>query len=172
MSHWGEMAACAITEMSRAIHKAHPPISPENTCWLDSDCTHSYCWDCAVKARADEFGLGMPIGKADRYSLSWRTDLEEAFYAGIDGLPDVHSDIPESCHSCGETLNHILTDYGVENEIDYFLKFPLTELTPESSYAIDRLSLNIWKGTDRKALIAVFSILKTAVRLIAKQVPA
>ncbi|MDE2597767.1 MAG: hypothetical protein KGL44_12915 [Sphingomonadales bacterium] len=146
-----------------------PPIKPEPQFWLESDCGPSYCHSCAIKARADEFGLGVPLRDSNRWHCE--TDLEEAFYDGIDGGRDLESDSTAACYSCGETLSYILTDYGVTEELGYYLESPLASVRAEDSYALDRLCLNIYEGSSRKILLEAAVVVNQAWQLVGQVHP-
>jgi hypothetical protein len=104
-----------------------PPIKPDYVHWLESDCGTSYCGDCGEGARGAEFDLGVPL-TPHRWH---RTDLENAFWEGIGGTIDGNSDNTEACDTCGKTLSYILTDYGVEQELDHYRAHPLTNVRGE-----------------------------------------
>lgn len=148
------------------ICKAVPPIDPPAQYWLRSDNCCEYCWPCAVKARADEFGLGMPI--YDQHYRWHRTDLEDAFYDGIDGGFDCNDDHTVCCETCRRTLSYILTDYGVDEEIGYYRDQPIAVVRDEDSYALDRLALNIWPGDKAARILGVCIAVNQAWRLIRK----
>jgi len=159
------LIADRIDDRMWAICKAVPPIEPPSTHWLNSDAGPSYCRECAVKARAEEFGLGEPLDR-----IWWRrTDLEDAFYGGIDGGFEASSEVPEACDTCGRTLSYILTEGGVRDEANCYLEHPLTELREEDSYALGRLTLNVWHGTKRRLLLDVAVIVNHAFRLTLKE---
>lgn len=148
-----------------AIQKAVPPIEPEICHWLESDAGDSYCFDCAINARGREFELGRPL------TVSWwyeRDELEDAFYLGIGGSSrsDQHSDHTEHCATCGRTLSYILTDYGVEDELNYFLESPLINVRDEDSYALDRLCLNISHWSPRSQLLRASAVIAQAYRIV------
>lgn len=151
-----------IRERVWAICKAVPPIEPPAQHWLDSDAGASYCHPCAIKARAEEFGFGPPL-QPDW----WRreTKLEQAFWDGIDGGFDTESDVTEACETCGKTLSYILTDYGVEEELSYYLESPLVSVRDEDAYALDRLTLNIFSGSPRKRLLDAAIVVNHAWRI-------
>lgn len=152
-----------IEDRLAEICEAVPPIQPGAQYWLDSDCGPSYCRKCVIIARGREFELGRPL--EDRLSY-YRTDLEDAFHEGIDGGFDTTGDSTSACELCGETLSYILTDEGVESEVEYYREAPLCELRDEDSYALDRLALNVWAGTKRHILLGVAMAVNQAWRLL------
>lgn len=158
-----ELIANRINERLQVIVKAVPPIKPGPMYWLDSDAGPSYCWDCAIKARGYEFEFGPPIENRPFYQ---RTELEDAFYSGIDGGFDTTNDSTGMCETCGTTLSYILTEYGVEQEIDYYRRAPLIALRDEDTYALDRLALNVWAGSPKSMLVGVAIAINQAFRLL------
>jgi hypothetical protein len=163
MSDRGNLIVKRMTERLCAIYAAVPPIDPPASYWLDSDAGPSYCKKCVKIARGKEFDLGAPI--VDEVSYNW-DDWVGAFYDGIDGGFDTHSDSTQACEICGCTLSYILSDYGVDEEIEYYLESPIVELRPEDSYALDRLTLNIWGGGSRKKIVGAAAIVNRAWRLL------
>lgn len=145
------------------ILTAVPPIKAPAAYWLNSDCGPSYCWDCARVARGREFDLGPILFPGSRYR---RDDWDEAFYDGIDGGFDTTSDSAQACDTCGATLSYILTDDGVANELGYYLDQPLAVLRAEDSYALDRLTLNIYAESPRHMLVAAAAVINQAWRLM------
>lgn len=159
-----ELVFHRLEQRLSAIQAAVPPIRPPATHWLDSESSTDYCWDCAVKARAEEFGLGVPV--LDRVRWWGATDLERAFYEGIDGGFDGMSDSTVACETCGKTLSYILTDEGARYEFDYYAGSPLTDVRDEDSYALDRLCLNVWEGSPRADLLGACVAVNQAYRII------
>jgi hypothetical protein len=151
------------------IMTAIPPIKPGAAYWLDSDCGPSYCRKCVRTARGNEFCLGCPINE-DR--AHWRDEWEGTFFEGIDGGFDTTSDSTAACEICGCTLSYILTDYGMQQEADYYRQDPIAVLRDEDSYALDRLALNIYEGTPRRLLLDVAIIIGQAWRLLRQIEPA
>jgi hypothetical protein len=49
-----------------------------------------------------------------------RNDWQREFFAGIDGGFDTESASTAACEICRKTLSYILTDYGVQQEIDLY----------------------------------------------------
>lgn len=162
MSNRKELLAERMRQRLWEIQKAVPPIDPPAVHWLNGDSCNSYCWECAVKARGEEFDLGVPLTPRRWH----RTDLEDAFYDGIDGGFDGESDTTEACDTCGRTLSYILTDYGVDEEIAYYLESPLTAVRDEDSYAIDRLALNVWHGSKTPQLLGACAVINQAWRIV------
>lgn len=113
--------------------------NPEPQHWLESDAGPSYCWSCAIKAREEEFGLGPLL---DPTKSSWlHTELEDAFFHGIDGGEwcSAECDGPEQCYTCGKTLHYWLTDYGIDEELAGFEDSEFSADLYEIAYSLDRL---------------------------------
>ena len=156
-----------LEEAERAIFAMVKPAVPEPACWLDSDAGPSYCFHCAVKARGQEFELGAPIDP-DKPSY-YRTDMEDAFFQGIDG--GYHGQSPhdntERCYTCGKQLAYTLTDYGAGEEADYWLETELTAFTPSEAYALDRLFIAVsWNLNDDDSLKLARDVLTIAEQVI------
>lgn len=147
-----------------AILQAVPPLDPDNQHWLESDCSESYCRRCIKIARGAEFDLGAPIVETPWYN---RDAWLEAFYEGISTGEDMNEDSPASCAICFQTLYYILTDYGVECEIEHFREALLTSVDDEVSYSLDRMMLNIYDGSPRNQILGVAIAVNRAWRLIA-----
>lgn len=156
----------AIAERTRSraneICKAIPPIKPGPQYWLESDAGPNYCRKCVRIARGWEFELGPLLVEPKWYD---RDEWMDAFMEGIDGGRDLESDSASSCDICGATLQYILTDYGADEEARYFLEAPLVEIRDEDSYALDRLTLNVWHGMNRKRLLMISAAVGQAYRL-------
>lgn len=151
-----------INERYHAIASIVPPLQPEPCRWLYSDATESYCKEHAIEARGREFDMGVPF-----ITDQWRTTpIEEAFYDGIGRHWDGESDTTEQCTTCGKTLSYILTDWGVERELAYWLDEPVAKLDPETVYALDRLCLNVWAGRKRRTLLETAVVIGQAYRLL------
>ena len=161
--HRAKLIANRIHKRLWAIVDAMPPIEPNPMYWLDSDCGPSYCRQCVIMARGKEFELGPPLSDRPSYC---RTDMEDAFFDGIDGGFDTTNDSTGACDTCGVTLSYILTDYGVEQEVDYYREAPLCVLRGEDTYALDRLALNIWHGSPKGMLLGVSVAINQAFRLL------
>lgn len=157
------LIADRINERLTAICEAVPPIQPGAAYWLDSDAGPSYCHGCAIIARGREFELGPLLQVPDWYC---RDDWQQAYFDGIDGGFDTHSDSTQACGICGKTLSYILTDDGVEQETNYYREAPLITVRDEDSYALDRLALNIWAGSPRTMLLGVAVAINQAWRLL------
>lgn len=152
-----------MSQRLSAIMEAVPPINPPAQYWLDSDAGPSYCWNCVIIARGREFELGPLLTRPEWYE---RDKWEDAYFEGIDGGFDTSSDSSAACDICRKTLSYILTDYGVEQEMDYFRECPLVELRDEDTYALDRLALNIWEGSSRKDILGAAIVVNQAYRLL------
>lgn len=152
-----------IDDRRYAVLEAVPPIQPPAAHWLDSDAGPSYCWRCAHIARGKEFDLGTPIDPPPSYQ---RDEWMDAFYEGIDGGFDTTSESTAACDICRCTLSYILTDSGVEEELGYWREQPLMLVRDEDSYALDRLCLNIYKGSPRAILLGAAIAVNQAYRLI------
>lgn len=128
------------------------PYDAPNCYWLESDCGESYCREHAIEARAKEFGFGPLLRDPDWYR---RNELDEAFFDGISAGRDGESDHCETCSTCGKTLSYVLTDYGAESELDHFLSWDVTPdaLTGSIIYELERVTLNVWRGTARPQLL-------------------
>ena len=163
-----KLIAKRIRDRVWAICEAVPPIKPEAAHWLDSDAGPSYCWECAIIARGMEFELGPLLHPKEWYFE--RGEWEERFFEGIDGGFDTESDHTETCELCRKTLSYILTDYGVESEIDYYREAPLIAVRDEDSYALDRLALNIWPGSSRQQILGVAMAVNQAWRLVRENI--
>lgn len=152
-----------MEERRAAVLQAVPAIQPGPQFWLDSDAGPSYCRACVIIARGREFELGPPLEDRPSYL---RTDMEDEFHSGIDGGFDTTSDSAAACEICGETLSYILTDEGVWLEINYYREAPLCELRDEDSYALDRLTLNVWEGAARDLILGAAIAVNQAWRLL------
>lgn len=100
---------------------AYADMSPKNPCWLDGDDANaglSYCRDCAEKAVA--------AGDGDSVDGGW--DWQKS-----DGC--VH------CETCGALLGYVLTEYGVEEELDHFSqdKSITTPLSKDVAFHVARV---------------------------------
>lgn len=162
MSERAELIVRRMEERLHVIMDRVSRIKPECAYWLDSDAGPSYCRKCVILARGREFELGPPLVDEEWY---FRDDLMDAFYSGIDGGFDTTSDSTQACNTCGKTLSYILSDYGVEQEIEYYREAPLCQVRDEDSYALDRLTLNIWPGEKRHMILGVAMAVNQAYRL-------
>lgn len=131
--------------------------------WLESDCSESYCLEHGIAARAEEFGLGLPLDP-DRWSR--RTKLEDAFFEGLSGSPyGLGSDHAESCTVCGKTLVYSLTDYGTDCELDHFDTADWSRpCPPEVGYELDRAVCNTFHSESRPQLVKACRIVAQAWR--------
>ena len=168
MSWRAEVVVQRIEERLDAIRESVPSINPPAAHWLDSNAGPSYCWHCVHIARGAEFDLGAPIKQAEWFER--QDDWVEAFYDGIDGGFDTECDSTAACDICRRTLSYILTDYGVEDEIDYYRECPLAEVRDEDSYALGRLALNVWSGAKRSQILGVAVAVNQAWRLLNRAV--
>lgn len=156
------------------IQRSVPPIKPGAAHWLVNDAGPSYCAVCVRKARAAEMGLVEPPTKPNKFTWNYTEEDERAvelldeFEDGIDGGFDTHSDSTQACETCGCTLSYILTDYGVESEIDYYCEAPLCQVRDEDVYALDRLTLNIWAGSSSAQILGASIAVSQAWRLLEK----
>nr|WP_312374903.1 hypothetical protein [Delftia acidovorans] len=64
----------------------------------------------------------------------------------VDGGWDTTSDGFDACDKCGKTLIVNLTDYGVAQELDYYLSGKRIVLKPESAYEILRVLESAYMG--------------------------
>lgn len=163
MSARARLVVQRMTARLDEIMTAIPPIKPGAAYWLDSDCFPSYCRECVQIARGNEFCLGRPISEERAH---WRDEWQDAFWEGIDGGFDTTSDSTAACEICGCTLSYILTDEGVRTEVDYYREEPLAVLRDEDSYALDRLTLNVYEGSLRRMVLDVAIIVGQAWRLL------
>jgi hypothetical protein len=159
-----DFAAAFVFHTSITLSRAAPPIEPGACYWLQSDASESYCREHAIAARAEEFGLGAPLNP-DTPAFC-RTDLEDAFWDGIGASYDGESDVSENCSKCGETLSHVLTDYGAENELDHFLDCELAPITPTVSYELDRAFLNIGTHSQRINILRAFMLARRVLKAL------
>lgn len=132
MNQWYELRTAVC--MAGSVNE-----NPESQYWLMSDAGPSYCWDCAVKARAEEIGLG-PLLDPEKPSYL-RTEYEEEYFRGIDGGTwySAQSDGASHCFTCGKMLHYWLTDYGIDEELIAFEENEFGESLYEIAYGIDRL---------------------------------
>lgn len=140
-------------DLRTAVCGAAPYLDPPPLHWLESDASASYCRECVIQARGKEFDLGRPLADPDWFN---RSEWEDAFFDGIRGHPyrcAGESDIPESCHTCGVTLDYWLTDYGISEEIDHWSNSEMSGDLSEVAYNIDRLFE--CKDEDRDAVRAI-----------------
>jgi len=156
-----------LRELEWQLYELVPPLDPPPLHWLDSDATYSYCWPCARKARWHEMGnVGEPPIESDWWN---RDPIEENIRSGIDGGFDSSpSDTPEACETCGCTLRHTLTDYGVAAELDHFAANPgFVTIGPEDSYVISRICMNLtWSGADAGEVVAATKIVEDALKTV------
>lgn len=151
-----------LAALEKAIFATVKHSRPEPACWLESDAGPSYCHEHAVKARAEEFGLGPPI--YERNYIRMATYLEDRFYGGIEG--GYHGqgvvDHTERCHECGKLLAYTLTDYGADEEVEHWLETTLTDFTPDDAYQFWRLCINFYPDGGEESQSRARDILKVA----------
>lgn len=140
-----------------------PPKIPGPCYWLHEDAAESFCRKHAIQAHGRKFDLGAPLADSRFYE---RDEWEDAFFEGIGASDDSESDHSEACARCGETLSYVLTDSGVEMEIEYYREAPLIMIRDEDSYALDRLALNVFEGSPRKIVLGVSMVVNQAFRLL------
>lgn len=165
-----------LADQEQRLYDVMPPLDPESLHWLSSDATFSYCYPCARKARLEEMGLATWPDAGTGYTWE-RTveqdaaaDLERELEEGIDGWFDSSpSDSPESCETCGRTLRHTLTDYGVIAELDHFASDPgFGRFGPEDSYTVSRICLNLtWSGAPTDQVEAAIVIVEDGLKAVA-----
>lgn len=162
----------AIADRTRAradeICAAIPPIKPGPQYWLMSDAGPDYCRPCVIVARGHEFELGPLIVERPWFR---RDDWEDAYWEGIDGGFDIESENAASCDRCGCTLQYTLTDYGAEQEASYWLESPVAHMNGETSYSLDRLTLNLYHGMARKRLLMICAVVGQTYRTFKEAQP-
>lgn len=135
-----------LGDLERQIFAAVPPVDPPACHWLNSDAGPSYCRKCAWEARWKELPtVGLAPEEPD-----WlhRSELEELMAGGIDGCEGMggESDTPETCETCGCTLEYLLTEYGQDEELLHFTENPITPdtvISGETTYALGRAFMNL-----------------------------
>ena len=156
--------------LEQVIMKGAPPISPPACHWLDRDATASYCHAHAWEARWRELptvGECPPVPDWFR-----RSDLEQLMADGIDGCAGMggESDHPESCETCGCTLEYLLTDHGQEEELAHFADNPVEVgdiIDGELSYALSRIFMNLdCPGADERKQSAAINLAKDVILAI------
>lgn len=148
----------------RSVLDAVPPLKAPSAYWLHSDAGPSYCRRCVRIARGREFELGLLLQYVRPYL---RDDWEDTFWDGVDGGFDTTSDNTAACEICRITLSYILTDYGVDDELTYWVENPLTDVRDEDAYALDRICLNLFDGSKRSTILAAAIAVGQAFRLAA-----
>lgn len=113
--------------------------NPDPQYWLMSDAGTSHCFECAVKARAEEIGLG-PLLDPNKPSYL-RTEYEDVYFEGIDGGDwySAENDGAAYCSTCGTLLHYWLTDYGIDEELADFEESEFGDGLYEIAYGLDRL---------------------------------
>jgi hypothetical protein len=157
-----ERAQARLAEVCAKV----PPLDPGPCYWMHEDATESFCRKHAIQAWGRRFDLGPPLVDADWYR---RDEWEQAFYEGIGASSDSESDHPEACARCGETLSYVLTDSGVRDEIQYYREAQLVAVRDEDTYALDRLSLNVWPGAPRWMVVGVALAINQAWRIVQRE---
>lgn len=132
---------------------------PPSWHWFESDACESYCWECIVKEREKQFGLGPVLFK------NWwerrHTDLETAFWEEIGGSAyGIESDSCETCVQCGILLNYTLTDEGSSAEIYNFSECEISQLSPELLHEFYTAMLNFWSDWPRWRIVAAARVSK------------
>lgn len=149
--------------LERQIIAAVPPVQPQACHWLDSDSAPSYCRKHAWEARWGEMPTVGPCPEEpDRFR---RSDFDEFLASGIDGrmqgMPG-ESDGPLRCDTCGCTLEYVLTDYGVAEELSHFEAYPVRlgdKVDGEHTYALTRIFMNLDRsGADPDKLAAALRL--------------
>lgn len=126
-------------DLRMAVSRAAPELNPPPVHWLESDASFSYCRECVTTARGKEFELGRPLVDCDYYE---RDDWEHAFWEGVGSYAHRqagHSDITETCYTCGTTLDYWLTDEGIKEELIHWADATFSHDLSEIAYNIDRL---------------------------------
>lgn len=170
MQNREEILYARLSSRLDVVLNAVTPIDPPPQYWLESDCCASYCRQHARDARWIEMGnVGPTWPDQDWYR---RDEINRNMNEGI-GCYMPHNagegDSSAVCDTCGCTLDYILTDYGVEQEIDYWLENPLAIVRDEDSYALDRLCLNIYEGSPRRILIRALAAVNQAWRIVERK---
>lgn len=101
--------------------------------------------------------------------------LIRSIYGPIEAAPldlDTTSDSAAACDICRCTLSYILTDYGVQDEIQYWRESQLVAVRDEDSYALDRLCLNVYERSPRAMLLGAAIAVNQAWRLVARRAEA
>lgn len=169
----GEPSYERLAALETELYALVPPIDPPALYWLSSDATYSYCQPCAEKARLEELGLpGWPdVGSGFTWERTTEqeaaAELAQEIEGGIDGgFEQLPSDCPESCETCGCTLRHTLTDYGVSAELAHFAANPgFATFGPEDAYTVSRICMNLsWSGAQAKQVSEAIAIVQDALQ--------
>lgn len=157
-----------LRELEILICEAVPPIQPPPAHWLEADCSESFCYEHARDARWIEMGnVGPTYPDTDRW---WaRDDVQEHMHEGIGGYMarcPGDSDSSEQCATCGCTLEYLLTDYGVDEELRHFADYPIEPgdtINGDVTYALTRIFINLeWGGADPEKVAAALVIAEGA----------
>lgn len=153
-----------LRDLEGELLAAVPAVDPPGCHWLNSDATHSYCWPCAREAAWRELPS---IGPAP-VEVDWwlRDPMETLIRDRIDGPQSGESDGIEHCHGCGRTLDCLLTDHGVDEELGHYAEHPIAPdetVDGERTYALSRVFLNLgWEGADPDRVEAAVRIAEDA----------
>lgn len=92
---------------------------------LYSDEAHLWCEDCAKAILAKALPV-LPRSERDLHLIC---------------MADVGSgeDTPSHCAACGHALDHILTEAGVEYEVDHYASHPVDKISAAEAFGIARL---------------------------------
>lgn len=118
-------------------------VQPEY--WINGDDDSlSYCYDCAVKRVAE---LQAMVSPADPETA------EEYHVGGGYGWDD---DSRAFCETCQTPLDTTFTDYGCEQELDYFEEDGLVLTSAEDCYSFELiLATCFWDGHETERINAV-----------------
>jgi len=164
-----------LSNLEARLYAAVPPVDPEPLHWLFDDASASYCYEHAREALLKAKGLSEWPVKPTGYSWEHTPEQEAAIELaeqledGIDGGGDSSpSDHSEACDTCGCTLRHTLTDYGVEQELAHFAENPGFEvLDAEQSYVVSRICMNLtWPGAPAEQVEAAIKIVEDALEAV------
>lgn len=161
-----------IYDLERELYDLVPQAEMPPCYWLNSDGGPSYCWPCARQARWEEMGN---VGPAPfETAFYYRDPIEENIRDGIDGGFDCHADHTEHCETCGCVLSHLLTDYGQEQELDFYEQEGCyVAIDGEGTYLIGRAVMNLdWHEADPKKVAIATRLLEDAIATAKSQVAA
>lgn len=138
-----------LSELEQRICEAVPPVQPPPVHWLEADASEIFCYEHARDARWIEMGnVGPTYPDTDRWSQR-RDDVQENMHEGIGAYMERcpgESDHSEACATCGCTLEYLLTDYGLDEELAHFDEHPVVpgdDINGEVTYALTRLFINM-----------------------------
>lgn len=136
-----------LAEMERRIITAVPQVCPPACNWLESDTGPSFCRQHAWEARWQQMPTIGPCPDEPDWFL--KNEFERLLAQGIGyyaiGVPG-ESDTPECCEICGCTLEYLLTDYGVDEELSHFVGNPIRpgdQIDGECTYVLTRIFMNL-----------------------------